>query len=146
MVRMDSDIMGIVMALLTFLVPVISAIIERNRKKRNGGVAQSLPDDNDPFGEFEEETQPGHLETIEEIAVETVETVETVGTVKTVETVETLGALGTLDSAVGIQNPLAEQEKELPEEKKKGLGERLKRNPADMVLFAEIMNPKYKEL
>ncbi len=143
MVRMDSDIMGIVMALLTFLVPVISAIIERNRKKRNGGVAQSLPDDNDPFGEFEEETHPGHLETIEEIAVETVETVETVGTVKTVETVETLGAL---ESAVGIQNPLAEQEKELPEEKKKGLGERLKRNPADMVLFAEIMNPKYKEL
>lgn len=143
MVRMDSDIMGIVMALLTFLVPVISAIIERNRKKRNGGVAQSLPDDNDPFGEFEEETQSGHLETIEEIAVETV---ETVGTVKTVETVETLGALGTLESAVGIQNPLAEQEKELPEEKKKGLGERLKRNPADMVLFAEIMNPKYKEL
>lgn len=143
MVRMDSDIMGIVMALLTFLVPVISAIIERNRKKRNGGVAKSLPDDNDPFGEFEEETQPGHLETIEEIAVETV---ETVGTVKTVETVETLGALGTLESAVGIQNPLAEQEKELPEEKKKGLGERLKRNPADMVLFAEIMNPKYKEL
>ena len=143
MVRMDSDIMGIVMALLTFLVPVISAIIERNRKKRNGGVAQSLPDDNDPFGEFEEETQPGHLETIEEIAVETVETVETVGTVKTVETVETSGAL---DSAVGIQNPLAEQEKELPEEKKKSLGERLKRNPADMVLFAEIMNPKYKEL
>jgi len=140
MVRMDSDIMGIVMALLTFLVPVISAIIERNRKKRNGGVAQPLPDDNDPFGEFEEETQPGHLETIEEIAVETVETV------KTVETVETLGALGTLESAVGIQNPLAEQEKELPEEKKKGLGERLKRNPADMVLFAEIMNPKYKEL
>lgn len=146
MVRMDSDIMGIVMALLTFLVPVISAIIERNRKKRNGGVAQSLPDDNDPFGEFEEETQPGHLETIEEIAVETVETVETVGTVKTIETVETSGALGTLESAVGIQNPLAEQEKELPEEKKKGLGERLKRNPADMVLFAEIMNPKYKEL
>lgn len=143
MVRMDSDIMGIVMALLTFLVPVISAIIERNRKKRNGGVAQSLPDDNDPFGEFEEETQPGHLETIEEIAVETV---ETVGTVKTVETVETLGALGALESAVGIQNPLAGQEKELPEEKKKGLGERLKRNPADMVLFAEIMNPKYKEL
>ena len=143
MVRMDSDIMGIVMALLTFLVPVISAIIERNRKKRNGGVAQSLPDDNDPFGEFEEETQPGHLETIEEIAVETV---ETVGTVKTVETVEASGALGALDSAVGIQNPLAEQEKELPEEKKKGLGERLKRNPADMVLFAEIMNPKYKEL
>ena len=34
MKRMDSDIMGIIMALLTFLIPAISALLEKNRKKK----------------------------------------------------------------------------------------------------------------
>ena len=44
MKRMDSDIMGIIMALLTFLIPAISALLEKNRKKKKGEAVQDVQD------------------------------------------------------------------------------------------------------
>ncbi len=146
MFTLDSDIMGILMALLTFLIPLISALVERKRKKRKGEVADILPDeepvDNQQNQVREHDPQQERHDELEEM----------------------------FNLILGKEPQQQEEEKEvevpvdivpqeLPEEEfeaveegetnkeepRKGLKERLKDNPKDMVLFSEILNPKFKE-
>ena len=125
MKRMDSDIMGIIMALLTFLIPAISALLEKNRKKKKGEAVQDVQDS---LAENEEESPFFDLKAIfDEVTEELVE--EAVPVTADVPVREVPGSV------------VPEGEK--PKNK---ILQRLKENPADMVLFAEIMNPKYKEL
>ena len=125
MKRMDSDIMGIIMALLTFLIPAISALLEKNRKKKKGEAVQDVQDS---LAENEEESPFFDLKAIfDEVTEELVE--EAVPVTADVPLREVPGSV------------VPEGEK--PKNK---ILQRLKENPADMVLFAEIMNPKYKEL
>lgn len=168
MIKLDSDIMGIIMALLTFLIPVISAIFEKNRKKKKGSAEDVLPDE-EPFSDqsITKETQKGS--DIEEmfnrllgleLPEEGVETpleedipVHEEPEVKH-EPVVAPPHDDVPDEAVPstFQAAVAEQESkdgEISGEHNNGknsLRKRLKENPADMVLFAEIMKPKYKEL
>ena len=162
MKRMDSDIMGIIMALLTFLIPAISALLEKNRKKKKGEAVQDVQDslaeneEESPFFDlkaiFDEVTE--ELAQEEESAVnEEYETareqqVQPVLQVQEPEPVE-YGELVEEAVPVTADVPVREvpgsvvPEGEKPKNK---ILQRLKENPADMVLFAEIMNPKYKEL
>jgi len=162
MKRMDSDIMGIIMALLTFLIPAISALLEKNRKKKKGEAVQDVQDslaeneEESPFFDlkaiFDEVTE--ELAQEEESAVnEEYETareqqVQPVLQVQEPEHVE-YGELVEEAVPVTADVPVREvpasvvPEGEKPKNK---ILQRLKENPADMVLFAEIMNPKYKEL
>lgn len=146
MFTLDSDIMGILMALLTFLIPLISALVERKRKKRKGAVADILPDeepvDNQQYQVREPDPQQERHDELEEmfnliLGKEPQQEEEE----KEVEV-----------PVVIVPQELPEEEFEAveegdtnKEEPRKGLKERLKDNPKDMVLFSEILNPKFKE-
>lgn len=157
MTRLDSDIMGIVMALLTFLVPVISAIMEKNRKKKKGRGEDILPDSNplsEPQQDLQQEPQPQQMSDIEEmfnqlLGIDTKSQEEE----ETVVPQEVPGQKPEVELEVEPEVEFEEarpQTVTLPQEEaapvKKGLRERLADNPKDMVIFAEIMNPKFKEL
>ena len=162
MKRMDSDIMGIIMALLTFLIPAISALLEKNRKKKKGTVIQDVQDslaeneEESPFFDlkaiFDEVTEElaqeeesavnEEYETAREQQVQPVLQVQEPEPVVYGELVEEAVPV-TADILVHDVHESVEPEGEKPKNK---ILQRLKENPADMVLFAEIMNPKYKEL
>lgn len=162
MKRMDSDIMGIIMALLTFLIPAISALLEKNRKKKKGEAVQDVQDsqveneEESPFFDlkaiFDEVTE--ELAQEEESAVnEEYETAreQQVQPVLQVQEPEPVEYEELVEEAVPVTADVPVREvpgSVVPEgEKPKNkILQRLKENPADMVLFAEIMNPKYKEL
>lgn len=162
MKRMDSDIMGIIMALLTFLIPAISALLEKNRKKKKGEAVQDVQDsqaeneEESPFFDlkaiFDEVTE--ELAQEEESAVnEEYETAreQQVQPVLQVQEQEPMKYQELVEEAVPVTADVPVREvpgSVVPEgEKPKNkILQRLKENPADMVLFAEIMNPKYKEL
>lgn len=159
---MDSDIMGIIMALLTFLIPAISALLEKNRKKKKGEAVQDVHDsqveneEESPFFDlkaiFDEVTE--ELAQEEEAAVnEEYETAreQQVQPVLQVQEPEPVEYEELVEEAVPVTADVPVREvpgSVVPEgEKPKNkILQRLKENPADMVLFAEIMNPKYKEL
>lgn len=162
MKRMDSDIMGIIMALLTFLIPAISALLEKNRKKKKGTVIQDVQDSQEeneeesPFFDlkaiFDEVTEElvqeeesavnEEYETASEQQVQPVLLVQEQEPVEYEELVEEAVPV-TADVPVREVPGSVVPEGEKPKNK---ILQRLKENPADMVLFAEIMNPKYKEL
>lgn len=165
MKRMDSDLMGIIMALLTFLIPAISALLEKNRKKKKGAVAQDVQDSRE---ENEEESPFFDLKAIfDEVTEELAQEEEAIAT-EEFEAAQVQQAQQT-EQVVQVQEPEPVEYKELVEEAvpvtvdvpvqevpesvepegkkpKNKILQRLKENPADMVIFAEIMNPKYKEL
>ena len=157
---MDSDIMGIIMALLTFLIPAISALLEKNRKKKKGEAVQDVQDSQEeneeesPFFDlkaiFDEVTE--ELAQEEESAVneeyETAREQQVQPVLQVQEPVE-YGEL--VEEAVPVTadvlvHDVPESVEPEGEKHKNKILQRLKENPADMVLFAEIMNPKYKEL
>ncbi|MBQ2913456.1 MAG: hypothetical protein IJE52_07190 [Bacteroidales bacterium] len=162
MKRMDSDIMGIIMALLTFLIPAISALLEKNRKKKKGEAVQDVQDSKEeneeesPFFDlkaiFDEVTEElaqeeesavnEEYETAREPQVQPVLQVQEPEPVEYEELVEEAVPV-TADVPVREVPGSVVPEGEKPKNK---ILQRLKENPADMVLFAEIMNPKYKEL
>lgn len=162
MKRMDSDIMGIIMALLTFLIPAISALLEKNRKKKKGEAVQDVQEsqveneEESPFFDlkaiFDEVTEElaqeeesavnEEYETAREQQVQPVLQVQEPEPVEYEELVEEAVPV-TADILVHDVHESVEPE---GEKHKNKILQRLKENPADMVLFAEIMNPKYKEL
>lgn len=162
MKRMDSDIMGIIMALLTFLIPAISALLEKNRKKKKGEAVQDVQDSKEeneeesPFFDLkaifdevteelaqeEESSVNEEYETAREQQVQPVLQVQEPEPVEYEELVEEAVPV-TADVPVREAPGSVVPEGEKPKNK---ILQRLKENPADMVLFAEIMNPKYKEL
>lgn len=159
---MDSDIMGIIMALLTFLIPAISALLEKNRKKKKGEAVQDVQDsqveneEESPFFDLkaifdevteglaqeEESAVNEEYETAREQQVQPVLQVHEPEPVEYEELVEEAVPV-TADILVHDVHESVEPE---GEKHKNKILQRLKENPADMVLFAEIMNPKYKEL
>ena len=154
MVTLDSDLMGILMALLTFLIPLISALAERKRKKRKGTVADILPDE-EPVLEQQDPMQE-RLDDLEEMfnmilgkqSQEEIECqMEPVEVVKIAEEATDVAVEEEGESAtVNKENQVVDKSNITPEEEpRKGLKERIKDNPKDMVLFSEILNPKFKE-
>lgn len=161
MKRMDSDMMGIIMALLTFLIPAISALLEKNRKKKGKAVqdvqdSQEENEEESPFFDLkaifdevteelaqeEESSVNEEYETAREQQVQPVLQVQEPEPVEYEELVEEAVPV-TADVPVREVPGSVVPEGEKPKNK---ILQRLKENPADMVLFAEIMNPKYKEL
>ena len=136
MYTLDSDLIGILMAIFTFLIPVFSAVMERNRKKKRGESAENFPDNLEegfqlfitPESDLEEEPDSGlgnEPEVVFQAEPELVSELEAVR-----ETV--------------VESVVTDEGKER-EEVRKSLKERLKDNPKDAVLFSEILNPKFKE-
>lgn len=193
MFTLDLDLMGLIMVLLTFFIPVISSILDKkskNRKKEMGELGYDEPSVGIPVQHREEPVEEGSgweelirifeqenaADEQEGTTPDSVVLNDTVGTEDTgnkivveplVEEVPEEGISEVEQHIRHLSNneksfekqqvqPVVEarqQEKtvgmQMPEKEdaplKKGLKERLKENPADMVIFAEIMNPKFKE-
>ena len=184
MFTLDSDLLGLLIALLTFFVPVLTSIMEKRKKKRKESVQEQderdfLPDESlhnlhKPAPQVEEEdphtTAASELEElfndilginvqqnnvsdgddhgvadvveseVDGLAIETDEAVGKIG--HEGDILEGEAATLHLDEQVP---PVGEEIlKEVPQEDK-GLKKRIKENPKDMVLFAEILKPKFKE-
>lgn len=183
MYTLDSDILAILLAIISFTIPAINAVREKKKKQRAQEQAQ-----NSPY-HFHEQEQQEHIHTIgdespDELRRKEMEELfsELLGLEHKVEELQE-------ESAEEIQNPVMQQEQpyedvdaveetvldvvpqmqetvvEHPqqegiqatvcsvqeesapaqEENAKSLKERIRNNPKDMVLFAEILKPKFKE-
>lgn len=148
MYTLDSDLIGILMAIFTFLIPVFSAVMERNRKKKRGESAENFPDNLEegfqlfitPESDLEEEPDSGlgnEPEVVFQAEPELVSELEAVRETEVVPESE-------LVPQTVVESVVTDEGKER-EEVRKSLKERLKDNPKDAVLFSEILNPKFKE-
>lgn len=165
----DSDILGILLALLTFVVPVISSIMEKKRKEKRKGAMQQ-PEQQQVHEEFvQEEAEPSGAQEIEDLFNELlglkgesqVQEMEEENLVEELEfeefqqeepqpqvPVEPLFKEKVVPVTVNVepvQQTLYQEDENGCGEKRESLKERLRKNPKDAVIFAEILNPKFKE-
>ena len=148
MFTLDSDLLGLLMALLTFFIPVITSIMEKRKKKGKGELRieeEFLPD---------EESQQS-LDITEILGIQEdksfpdvfpVEKAEcTTGEEEVIDKLPDVAPFveGTSVTEIGQEPESAVAEEK--EQQEKGVKQRLKDNPKDMVLFAEILKPKFKE-
>lgn len=173
MFTLDSDILAILLAIISFIIPAINAAREKKKKQKAREQVQS-----DPFHFSDEEQE--HIHTIveessdeprrnemEELFSELLglqhkeEQQEQEKPVEEFPEQEQnpVQPLFTEDPKMqetavgepcqeGIQatvNNMQQESEPAQEENAKSLKERIKANPKDMVLFAEILKPKFKE-
>lgn len=174
--RLDSDLMGLLLAILTFALPAVSALFEKRRKERRRRDASShegpevqmeqmprQPEEDERTREIEElfevllgvqkkpaQEEPVHVEPVVEEIVPEVQ-VEQLQQVQSgqqeelfEEAVPAFGEALREEDSQPRQQPARESGADVPAAGK-SLKERLKEHPEDMVLFAEIMKPKFKE-
>ncbi len=167
---MDSDLLGILLALLTFIVPAISAAFEKKRKKKQQVVQDEVPVE-------EEEAQdsiPDKSQEIEEMfnillglekkmgvegdAAEDMDNeLQDIEEEQPQDVVEEMpqGVVGeelpeeVVATEEGIvateQEPSACARQDEPEQNRQSLKEKFRTNPKDAVIMSEILNPKFKE-
>ena len=148
MFTLDSDLLGLLMALLTFFIPVITSIMEKRKKKEKGELRieeEFLPD---------EESQQS-LDITEILCIQEDKSFPDVFPVEKAEcttveeeVIDKLPDAAPLVEGASVTEIGQEPESTVAEEKEqqeKGVKQRLKDNPKDMVLFAEILKPKFKE-
>ena len=148
MFTLDSDLLGLLMALLTFFIPVITSIMEKRKKKGKGELRieeEFLPDEESQqslditeiLGIQEDKSFPDVFP-VEKAECTTVEE----------EVIDKLPDAAPFVEGASVTEIGQEPESTVAEEKEqqeKGVKQRLKDNPKDMVLFAEILKPKFKE-
>lgn len=141
MVHLDSDILGILLALLTFIVPVITSIKEGKQKKKNKlqrelEIGSEFEYEYDLQEELVEDKMAGE-EAIEEKVVE-----EELPTVKElfVEGTRAVEQPQPVEENVISDSFLEESEDSTPSVK-----EKLRSNPKDALILGEILKPKFKE-
>jgi hypothetical protein len=136
------------MALLTFFIPVITSIMEKRKKKGKGELRieeEFLPDEESQqslditeiLGIQEDKSFPDVFP-VEKAECTTVEE----------EVIDKLPDAAPFVEGASVTEIGQEPENTVAEEKEqqeKGVKQRLKDNPKDMVLFAEILKPKFKE-
>lgn len=148
MFTLDSDLLGLLMALLTFFIPVITSIMEKRKKKGKGELRieeEFLPDEESQqslditeiLGIQEDKSFPDVFP-VEKAECTTVEE----------EVIDKLPDAAPFVEGASVTEIGQEPESTVAQEKEqqeKGVKQRLKDNPKDMVLFAEILKPKFKE-
>ena len=195
MFTLDSDLLGLLMALLTFFIPVITSIMEKRKKKRKEEISALQPgsedyvqeEDKDDFlpdellhnrpnpgpAVVEEETQHSAASELEELFNDILglnvqqhnvpdgdaqsPVVDFSMDKEPVEEKmeEIVGKKGSGEKFLEGEAATAQANEpvapvgedilnEIPQEDK-GLKKRIKENPKDMVIFAEILKPKFKE-
>ena len=148
MFTLDSDLLGLLMALLTFFIPVITSIMEKRKKKGKGELRieeEFLPDEESQQSlditeilDIQEDKSFPDVFPVEKAECTTVEE----------EVIDKLPDAAPFVEGASITEIGQEPESTVAQEKEqqeKGVKQRLKDNPKDMVLFAEILKPKFKE-
>ncbi len=195
MFTLDSDLLGLLMALLTFFIPVITSIMEKRKKKRKEEISALQPgsedyvqeEDKDDFlpdellhnrpnpepAVVEEEPQHSAASELEELFNDILglnvqqhnvpdgDAKSPAGDLAMVQEPmedkleEIVGKKGSGEKFLEGEAATAQANEpvapvgedilnEIPQEDK-GLKKRIKENPKDMVIFAEILKPKFKE-
>ncbi len=151
MFTLDSDILAILLAIVSFAIPAITAVREKKRRQHSGQTTEDKSPDELRKEEMEElfssllgiDTQQQEDNLEQEVSI-----VEESPDVEEIPYEEPLHEdipvqEGTSATSLHVQqddpmqNPV--------EEESKPLKKRLRENPKDMVLYAQILNPKYKE-
>lgn len=154
----SSDIIGILLAVFTFVVPAISRVLDKKKKEKKNIEAQfpqeELPNENPDVGkpvkneELEElfNVLMGKEEVMEEPHTEYEDDTEPEPEIGAEET----PALDTIQEEVTSQTQNISYETEVVEvsgekNEENSVKESLKRNPKEAVILSEILTPKFKE-
>lgn len=134
MYKADSDLFAIIWGVLAFALPVLASVFERKKKKqaKEGESVQEVEDEDDMFEGFaftelfkeEEREEPEGDKPAERYKEQLVNSED----VPAADRIEAVNILGEVES-----------------ESRSEVSKRVKDNPKDLILFGEIMNPKYKE-
>ena len=139
MFALDSDILGLLLALMTFFIPVLTAILEKKRKK-----GKSLTE-----GEVSEPEHDFIVELFKEAQAEDDPYEGLAGAAVQEQDIPYEAVQEGEPAVVSSVEEIAFQEEQTVGEQENGQGKclkkRLKENPKEMVLFGEILNPKFKE-
>ena len=166
MVHLDSDLLGILLALLTFVVPVITSIKEAKKKKarqqqeivQDEPVAEESDDLEEMFNvllgkqkeELEQESDDTWVQEVAEVVQEP-EVAEVVElqrpAVAELEKKEpfTEGTSAVAQAYKPSVEPVAEMEPEAEGKAVPSIKDKFRNNPKDAVIMGEILKPKFKE-
>ncbi len=174
MYHADSDILTLVLTLLTFAAGIYSSVKKKKKGESRGatedsgmGVAQEEMDEESPF--FSIQSVFDEIEDeLEEAASSDTENGDVAGRsyaavpefkehVAEAAEVESIEYSDDIQDSAAVQNTIGNtlldagtdsgkvEQNEEKESSGKSLKQKVKMSPKDMVLFAEIMNPKHKE-
>ena len=140
MYTLDSDILAILLALISFVIPAITAIREKKKKQGQQQEAENESPDELLHKQDVEELFSELLGLQDKVDQEQEAACQEVPSVQmTPEPVP--HQEGIRATAVSMQQESAPAR----EDEAKSLKERIKANPKDMVIFAQILKPKFKE-
>lgn len=169
MVHLDSDLLGILLALLTFVVPVITSIKEAKKKKarqqQEAVQDEQVAPESDASEELEEMFNVLLGKQKEELEQEPDDTwvqevAEVVQEPEVAEVVElqrpaaseleknepfTEGTSAVARAYQPSVEPVAEMEPEAEGKAVPSIKDKLRNNPKDAVIMGEILKPKFKE-
>lgn len=154
MYTLDSDILAILLAIISFTIPAINAVREKKKKERaqeqTHTIVEESPDELHKMEMEELFSELLGLECkVEEMQEQPEEDFQAV--------VESIRKEVQQEQEPAVEEPQQEgipatdcniQEVSVPaqEYEAKSLKDRIKDNPKDMVIFAEILKPKFKEV
>ena len=169
MVHLDSDLLGILLALLTFVVPVITSIKEAKKKKARQQQEAVQDEQVVPEADASEELEEmfnillgKQKEELEQESDDTwvQEVAEVVQEPEVAEVVElqrpaaaelekkepfTEGTSAVAQAYQPSVEPVAEMEPEAEGKAVPSIKDKLRKNPKDAVIMGEILKPKFKE-
>lgn len=166
MVHLDSDLLGILLALLTFVVPVITSIKEAKKKKArqqqeiepDEPVAEESDDLEEMFNvllgkqkeELEQEPDDAWVQEVAEVVqepevAEVVELQRPAAAELEKKEPFTEGISAVAQVYQPSVEPVAEMEPEAEGKAVPSIKDKFRNNPKDAVIMGEILKPKFKE-
>lgn len=165
MVHLDSDLLGILLALLTFVVPVITSIKEAKKKKvrqqeiePDEHVAEESDDLEEMFNvllgkqkeELEQEPDDTWVQEVAEVVqepevAEVVEPQRPAAAELEKKEPFTEGISAVAQAYKPSVEPVAEMEPEAEGKAVPSIKDKFRNNPKDAVIMGEILKPKFKE-
>ena len=165
MVHLDSDLLGILLALLTFVVPVITSFKEAKKKKArqqeiepDEHVAEESDDLEEMFNvllgkqkeELEQDPDDAWVQEVAEVVqepevAEVVEPQRTAAAELEKKVPFTEGTSAVAQAYKPSVEPVAEMEPEAEGKAVPSIKDKFRNNPKDAVIMGEILKPKFKE-
>ena len=165
MVHLDSDLLGILLALLTFVVPVITSIKEAKKKKArqqeiepDEHVAEESDDLEEMFNvllgkqkeELEQDPDDAWVQEVAEVVqepevAEVVETQRPAAAELEKNEPFTEGTSAVAQAYQPSVEPVAEMGPEAEGKAVPSIKDKFRNNPKDAVIMGEILKPKFKE-
>ena len=160
MFTLDSDILAILLAIISFIIPAINAAREKKKKQKareqvhTHTIVEESSDEprrnemeelfSELLGLQHKEEQQEQEKPVEEFPEQEQNPVQPLFT-EDPKMQETAVGEPCQEGIQATVNNKQQESEPAQEENAKSLKERIKANPKDMVLFAEILKPKFKE-